>query len=110
MSADPSIQLRPGEKRDRLLGTIMISIGIALVALIPMPFVMDVPSELVSVRHMAAVTIFPFLYGGYILRNSYADNLGESPQFRTPRARRTVAALLFAMGLVAIGGAVIFRS
>ena len=106
VSAVPSPS-RPGEKRDRVLGTIMIGIGIALIALIFAPLIIEVPEQLELVRHMSSVTVFPILWGGYQLRNSYAEDLGEAPQFQTRRARRIGAALLFATGSVGLGAAVI---
>lgn len=85
----------------------MIAIGIAVFGLVIVQFAVPLPR---SVIDLTPVSFFPFVWGGYQLRNSYADDRGEAPQFRTPRYRRLWATILFAIGLVALSGPLIFRS
>lgn len=108
MTAIRSTQFRPGERRDQIVGTLMILAGIGLIALNLVPSVV-IPSQLFSLRHMGIPVALCFLSGGYELRNSHAANLGEAPQFRTPKARRISGAILGATGLVGTGLSLIFQ-
>lgn len=93
---------RPGEKNDRIVGAILMAAGILLFALAfaPLRYLEDFGLD--WIRHIQFIALFGWTYAGYTLRNSYAENLGEGPEYRTPRWRRITAALFFVPGLICI--------
>ena len=94
-SAQP---LRPGEKRDRMLGAMLYAACVTLLALIFLLFVVQVPLALHRVIRMAPMSLSTFWVAGVMLRHSYAEDLGESPAYRNPHSRRIIAAVFTALG------------
>jgi len=96
LSTAPPSELRAGEKRDRLLGTLLMAAGLALLLAWLLPI-----SSVGWIRR-AFMSPMIWLFAGYQLRNSYAENLGEAPAYRTPRVRRIGALVLFVLGLIGL--------
>ena len=99
MSASATQLWRPGEKRDRLLGTTLMIASVLQLAWQLVP----------ATRHIldfGAVASpggwWAWLYGGWRLRNSYGTDNSEAVKFRTPETRRKAAAFFFALGVIGL--------
>ena len=98
-------QFRPGEKRDRLLGTALIVAS----ALVPAWQLIPATRDLFDLGPAFVAGWAAWPYAGWRLRNSYGTDNHEGVQFRTPQARRRAVAFYFTIGLVGMIASILIQ-